>query len=31
VVAETDAGRQAGRNTGHRCRSRTIMSAAYYP
>jgi hypothetical protein len=31
VVAQTDPGRKAGRNTGHRCRSRITKPAAYNP
>jgi hypothetical protein len=29
VVAQTNAGRKAGRNTSHRCRSRTFRPAVY--
>jgi len=31
VVSQTNAGRQAGRNTGHHGRSRIIKPAAYDP
>jgi hypothetical protein len=31
VVTETDAGRQAGRNPGHRCRSQITEQADYLP